>query len=224
MRKIFQVIAFSLFSVVIMGQSMTMASDSDPAAKKILDALKKEYDTYKSMEVKFDLIMELPGQESETQTGTVIQQNEMYFMDMKDRAIYSNSEYVWLHIKKNNEVQINDADMGDEENMLSPKDMLKLYDSGEFVYAITAEPLLDGKKVTQIEFKPLDRDSEFSKMVLYVNKKTKEMAQMKVFSKDGGRYTLKINDISANNKYPLGTFSFDESKFPGVYIEDLRID
>lgn len=224
MKNLLQSIAFSLFAFAAIGQSMTTAQDSDPAAKKILDKLKKEYDTYKSMEVDFDLIMELPGQEAETQKGSVIQQNEMYFMDMKDRAIYSNTEYVWLHIKKNNEVQINDADMGDEENMLSPKDMLKLYESGEFVYAITAEPLLEGKKVTQIEFKPLDRDSEFSKMVLYVGKKSGEMVQMKIFSKDGGRYTLKINDIEANKKYPLGTFTFDESKFPGIHIEDLRID
>jgi outer membrane lipoprotein carrier protein len=89
---------------------------------------------------------------------------------------------------------------------------------------ITAEPLLDGKKVTQIEFKPLDRDSEYSKMVLYVDEKSKEMAQMKVFSKDGGRYTLKINDIVANKKYAMETFTFDESKFPGIHIEDLRID
>ena len=224
MKKIFQVVVFSLFAIAATGQSMTTAQDSDPAAKKILDKLKKEYDTYKSMEVNFDLIMELPGQEAETQKGTVTQQGEMFFMDMKDRAIYSNNEYVWLHIKKNNEVQINDADMGDEENMLSPKDMLKMYESGEFVYAITAEPLLDGKKVTQIEFKPLDRDSEFSKMVLYVDKKLGEMAQMKVFSKDGGRYTLKINDIAANKTYTLDNFTFDESKFPGIHIEDLRID
>ena len=224
MKNIFQVFALLLFTVAAMGQSMTSAEESDPAAKKILDKLKIEYDTYKSMEVNFDLIMELPGQEAETQKGKVIQQDEMYFMNMTDRAIYSNTEFVWLHIKKNNEVQINDADMGDEENMLSPKDMLKLYESGEYVYIITAEPLLDGKKVTQIEFKPLDRDSEFSKMVLYVDKKTKEMAQMKVFSKDGSRYTLKINDIVANKKYGLETFTFDASKFPGIHIEDLRTD
>ncbi len=206
------------------GQAMTSAADSDPAAKKILDKLKAEYDTYNSMEVSFDLIMELPGQEAETQVGSVIQQGEMYKLELDDRAIYSNNEFVWVHVKKNNEVQINDADMDEEANMLSPKDMLKLYDSGEFVYMITAEPLLDGKKVTQIEFKPLDRDSEFSKLVLYVDKKSKKMAQMKVFSKDGGRYTLKINDIVPNKKYDLDVFTFDSSKYPGIHEEDLRID
>ena len=40
------------------------ASDSDPKAKKILDALKKEYNGYKSMEVSFDLVLELKGQEA----------------------------------------------------------------------------------------------------------------------------------------------------------------
>lgn len=203
---------------------MATAADNDPAAKKILDKLKAEYDSYESMEVKFELILELPQQETEIQNGLVIQQGKNYKLELDDRAIYSNGEYVWLHIKKNNEVQINDAEDDDEGSMMSPKDMLQLYESGKFAYAITAEPLLDGRKVTQIEFKPLDRDSEFSKMTLYVDKKTKKMSQMKVFSKDGGRYTLKINDITPNKKYSLDTFSFDESKFPGIHVEDLRID
>ena len=58
MKNIFQIVAFSLFAFAAMGQSMTSAADNDPAAKKILDKLKKEYDTYKSMEVNFDLILE----------------------------------------------------------------------------------------------------------------------------------------------------------------------
>lgn len=224
MKNVIYILVFGLVAVNGFSQSMTSASESDPAAKKILDKLKAEYDTYKSMEVDFNLLMELPGQEAENQKGLVIQQDEMYKLELDERAIYSNGEYVWMHIKKNNELQINDADMDEETNMLSPKDMLSLYESGEYVYAIIAEPLLEGRKVTQIDFKPLDRDSEFSKMALYVDKASKKMAQMKVFSKDGSKYTLKINDITPNKKYDLSMFTFDESKFPGIHVEDLRID
>jgi outer membrane lipoprotein carrier protein len=224
MTKSIFILLFSLSISIGYSQTMATAADNDPAAKKILDKLKAEYDSYESMEVKFELILELPQQETEIQNGLVIQQGKNYKLELDDRAIYSNGEYVWLHIKKNNEVQINEAEDDDEGSMMSPKDMLQLYESGKFAYAITAEPLLDGRKVTQIEFKPLDRDSEFSKMTLYVDKKTKKMSQMKVFSKDGGRYTLKINDITPNKKYSLDTFSFDESKFPGIHVEDLRID
>ena len=35
--------------------------------QKILDALKKEYDGYKSMEVNFELVLELKAQAAETQ-------------------------------------------------------------------------------------------------------------------------------------------------------------
>ena len=224
MKNVINILVFGLIAVSGFSQAMLSSNDSDPAATRLLDKLKVEYDSYSSMEVDFDLLMEFPGQPAENQKGKVIQQGEMYFLELDERAIYANGEYVWMHIKKNNEVQINDADMGEEANMLSPKDMLKLYESGEFVYAIVAEPLLDGKKVTQIEFKPLDRDSEFSKMALYIDKATKKMAQMKVFSKDGSKYTLKINDITPNKKYDLAVFGFDESKFPGIYVEDLRID
>ncbi|MDF1696896.1 MAG: outer membrane lipoprotein carrier protein LolA [Saprospiraceae bacterium] len=225
MLKSIYILLFTGMTFVGFSQTMTSVADNDPAAKKILDKLKAEYDTYTSMEVDFELVLELPQQETEVQNGKVIQQGDNYKLDLDDRAIYSNGSYVWLHVKRNNEVQINDADMDeDDTNMMSPKDMLQLYESGEYLYAITAEPLLDGKKVTQIEFKPLDRDSEFSKMALYVDKKTKKMAQMKVFSKDGGRYTLKISDITPNKKYPLSIFAFDASKFPGIHIEDLRID
>ena len=224
MTKSIFILLFGLFISLSYGQTMETAADNDPAAKKILDKLKIEYDSYNSMEVDFELVLELPQQETEIQNGLVIQQGEKYKLELDDREIYSNGEYVWLHIKKNNEVQLNDADMDDEDNMMSPKDMLQLYESGKFVYIITAEPVLEGRKVTQIEFKPLDRDSEFSKMTLFVDKKTEKMSQMKVFSKDGGRYTLKINDITANKKYSPDIFTFDVSKFPGIHVEDLRID
>lgn len=224
MQKSIYVLIFCLMTMMSFGQTMVSVEDNDPAAKKILDKLKAEYDSYKSMEVSFELVLELPQQEAEIQNGLVIQDGEKYKMELDDRAIYSDGEIVVLHVKKNNEAQITDAEMDEESNMMSPKDMLQLYESGEFVYGITAEPLLNGKKATQIEFKPLDRDSEFSKMALYVDKKTQKMAQMKVFSKDGSRYTLKINDITANKKYGPEVFIFDESKFPGIHVEDLRID
>jgi len=225
MRNTLTLIGFLLFSVSLSAQTMESAADNDPAAKKILDKLKSEYDTYTSMEVDFNLVMELPGQDAEEQKGKVIQQGEKYSLDVGDRALVSDGTSVWVHIKKNNEVQINDAEMDEEgAGMLSPKDMLKLYESGDYIYAIVDEPLLDGEKMVQIDFKPLDRNNEFSKMSLFVKKSSKEMAQMKVFSKDGGRYTLKISDITANKEYDPATFVFDESKYPGIYIEDLRID
>lgn len=224
MVKSIYVLLLCLLSGIGFSQTLTTAEESDPAAKKILDKLKAEYDSYKSMEVAFELVLELPHQEVETQNGLVIQQDEKYKLKLDQRTLISDGKIVWHYIKKNNELQITDVEGDEETAMMSPKDMMKLYESGEFVYFITAEPLVDGKKTTQIDFKPLDRNSDFSKMSLFVDKKSQKMAQMKVFSKDGGRYTLKIHDITANKTYTPDTFIFDISKFPEIHVEDLRID
>ena len=47
---------------------------------------------------------------------------------------------------------------------------------------------------------------------------------MKVFSKDGSKFTLKIESMATNKIYPAEMFVFDKTKYPGVHVEDLRID
>ncbi len=223
MNRILIVLLISFMSVFSYGQ-MTSAVDNDPRAKSILDNLKEKYDTYKTMKVDFSLEIDFPGHESDIQKGLLIQSDNKYKLDLDQRAIYSNGTYVWLHIKKNNEVQINDVELDESSNMMSPKDMLKLYESKEVVYIVSDEPMLDGKKTIQIDFKFLDSDSEFSKMSINITKKGQKLMQMKFYSKDGSKYVLKINDIVANKDYDDGVFVFDESIYPDIHIEDLRID
>ncbi|MBK7010096.1 MAG: hypothetical protein IPH36_16390 [Saprospiraceae bacterium] len=86
-----------VLSLGLTGQkTFNKASDSDPKAKKILDALKKEYNGYKSMEVVFELVLELKGQPAETQKGKLIQQGKKYQVSIADQEIYCDGKAVWL--------------------------------------------------------------------------------------------------------------------------------
>lgn len=226
--KHYTILIATLLSLAVQLQAQSnqllSATDSNPRATKILDRISTDFESYKSMEAEFDLVISLPEQPDEVQKGKVIQQGDKYVVDLDQQAIYSDGTAVWLHLKKNNEVQINDPDLGDATDMLSPKDMMRIYESGDYVYDITDEPTIEGKKMTQIDFKPLDPDSEYFKISLLAEKINNKMAQMTVFSKDGSKYTLKINNIVGNKDYDAGIFRFDTSKYPDIYIEDLRID
>lgn len=202
---------------------MTSAEQSDPKATKLLNKLKATYDGYKSMEVSFDLILELPGQPVETQTGNVVQAGDKFVAKLDAQQIYCNGEAVWLYLKDNNEVQINDYDELSSGDMISPKDMLRLYEEGEFVTGITGEEMIGSTKVTLIEFKPLDKDSEYSKLRLYLDTKKMEAKMIKVFSKDASRYTLKVHSLVPNKSYKNDFFTFDASAYPDIYVEDLRM-
>jgi outer membrane lipoprotein-sorting protein len=216
-----------LGQLIVFGQSkatMTKSKDSDPKAKQILDKLKKQYDTYKSMEVKFEIDLELPGKAVEHQKGTVIQDGKKYQVKLKDQEIYADGKTVWVYLKKNKEVQISDIEEGEASAFMSPKQMMTMYDSGDLVYSIIEERKVGGTQFVDIEFKPLSKKTDYTKMRLTIDKKANKMVSLRVFSRDGSRYTLKVSDILPNKKYDPAMFTFNTKSVQGLHIEDLRMD
>ena len=210
---------------LVFGQKGTMLSksDNDPKAKKILDGIKKDFDKYKSVEIEFELELEMPQQPKELQKGKLMSQGKKFAVQMKDQEIYCDGKTVWFYSKSNKEVQINHFDENDKAGFLSPAELLKMYQNGDFVYAITGEATEMGATVTHIEFKPLDGNSEYSKMRLSIEKNTNKLKQFRVFSKDGSRYSLILKTLTPNKSFGTNTFVFNPKSIPGIYVEDLRI-
>ncbi len=226
MRKYFFTLSFVFLSLFSFAQPQsTKGNQSDPKAKKILDGLKKEYNSYKSLEVSFELEIESPGNEKDTQKGKLIKSGKKFMASLTEQDVYCDGKTVWLHLKSNKEVQINNYEEGkSDQMMMSPTEMIKIYEGGKYAYAITGNAIEDGKNVTLIEFKPLDKKSEYSKMRLSIDTKNNKAISMKIFSKDGSRYTLLVKNILPNKAYSADVFVFNAKKNPGVRIEDLRID
>ncbi|MCE7926646.1 MAG: outer membrane lipoprotein carrier protein LolA [Haliscomenobacteraceae bacterium CHB4] len=200
------------------------AETNDPEAKKILDKIRKKYEAYKSLEAAFALTIEVPGQKQEVQKGSVAQEGDKFRLEMDQQVIVSDGKTTWVYLKKNNEVQINDADPKDTENgFLTPKDLLKRYQKGDYLYALTDKTTENGKLVTHIEFKPKDKKSEYSKLRVSVDEKAGAIQSVKAFGKDSARYTFSINKMTPNKQFAADYFTFDAKKYPGVKVEDLRM-
>ena len=157
------------------------------------------------------------------QKGQIFQQDKQFHLNFEQQSVTSNGEDVWIHLKNNNEVQIHKAStLEEEDSFMSPQNLLKLYESDAFIFAISDEIKQDGKIVALIECKPIDADSEFSKLRMTVDTRNLNMVSVKAFSKDGSRYTFVNNDLASNVSIPDGTFEFDASKYPDIYVEDMR--
>lgn len=219
-KKIIIILVFGL--IYSLENFAQLASDSDPAARKILENLKKEYDTYKSMEINFDLTLNLPDQAPEKQKGQVIQNGEKYKLDLAQQSVYCDGKSVWVHLKDNNEVQINDVEETEDESFLTPQDMLRIYESEDFYYAVTNSFTKDRKIYNSIEFKPLQENSEYTKLRILVNTTDNRISNMEIFSRDGSKYILEVHSLSINKDFPPAIFTFEPSKYPGIHIEDLR--
>ncbi len=203
------------------------ASDSDPAALELMKQISESYRSTESHSIKFTLDIELPGSGLEKQEGQLIQQGDKFVLDLGAQKIISDNETVWIYLKELNEVQINDADFEEADEMLagdfdSPSDIFDLYKSKDFVFAVSNYGNEEGAAITQIEGKPLDENSEYSKMRLTVINKGNKVKRLKIFSKNGSRFTLNILEYNPDYKVAEGTFAFDPSKYEGVHVEDLR--
>ena len=197
--------------------------DSDPDATRLLNKLKAKYEGFENMKMDFSLEIEFPEEDKIVQEGNIFREGSKFYMDFEQQSVISNGDKVWIHLKNNNEVQIYDAAaMADEENFMSPENLLKLYDSDAFVFAISDEMVKDGRTVAFIACKPIDKDSEFSKMRLTVDTKNTDMVSVKAFSKDGSRYTFINEALKSNLDIPSSKFEFNAADFPDIYVEDMR--
>ncbi len=200
-------------------------SNADPKAKAMLDKLKKQYDSYKTLEVSFELLIELPEQPKEKQKGRMVQQGEKYRVEINNSAqvVISDGATVWFMPNKN-EVQITNADKK-SSSTLSPKELMRIYEKKEYAYAVTGEGTENGKAVTYIEFKPTNsKKSEFSKIRMAIETKTTQIVSIKTFAKDNTHYTLTVSKITANAPIPNSQFMFDKAKYPNAKINDLRTE
>lgn len=215
-----------MLSLTLMAQSkgqLTTSTESDPQAKAILDKMRKKYQGYQSLEASFSLEIQLPEQKKEIQQGKIAKLGKKYRVDMDAQSVLSDGTALWLILHRNKEVQINhvpDASM--DESILSPEALFNFYDRGKFVYFLVNESTVNGKVIQDIEFKPLDKNAEFSKLRMSLDKATLSVISVTSFGKDGSRYTMKVNSLTPNKSFASTHFSFEKSKYPGYRVEDLR--
>ena len=223
-RSIFILLTLFSSSFLLAQSEYNNSEDSDPRAKAILETIRTNYESLETMQADFALEIEYPEEDKIIQKGKMWQQGDKYHVDMDEQAVISDGTTVWVHLKSNQEIQITNAASDDEEAMISPKDMLRMYEKDDHVFILTNEFKEEGKLVQQIEFKPMDPDAEYSKLRLTVDKKSKDIVRLKSFGKDGSRFTLKVNKQVVNQPIDATVFALDKSKYPDVQFEDLRID
>lgn len=229
MKNLLSILFLLAFTGIVAAQDVPKqllhTDKSDPEAKAILDKTKKLYESYKSMEADFTLTIEIPEEDPEVQKGKIIQSDEKYHLTLPGFKVASDGKTVWTYMEQNKQVQISDfEDMEESEEFLSPKDFLKMYERGDFYYVLMNEAYEGKTAIQQIEFKPKDRDSEYSKMRVTINKKNSQMMRIKVFSKDSSRFTLAIDNLKPNKTYAAATFKMDTKALPaGTEVEDLRL-
>ena len=194
------------------------SKDSDPEAVALLTKAGQAFSS-KNTQVQFNIKLSQPGQEPLTQKGTLYQSGKSYHLDMQDYAIFSDGKTRWVHLKGPKEINIYNE--SDGQDWISPQDFLQLHTATDLVF-VMGGTRSDG--ITMIEAKPLKgRFDSYSKFSIGI--KNGELNFISGLSSDGSRQEMTIGTVS--HPYSMDAqklFTYKPENYPGVYVEDLRID
>jgi outer membrane lipoprotein-sorting protein len=192
---------------------------SDPKAKVILDKTSANLKALKTLKADLDITMEVPNQAASVQKAVVYISGQSYRLELADEIIICDNKSVWRYLKSLNEVQISDYDPTDDQ--ITPTNIFNIYEN-DFYYLYTEKTTINGAEFHVIDLTPMDKNKSFFKVRIWVSTTDSFIHQMKVFDKNGSRYTYKMTKMVKNGVYKTSTFMFNKADYPGVHVEDLR--
>ncbi|MEP6676617.1 MAG: outer membrane lipoprotein carrier protein LolA [Ferruginibacter sp.] len=220
-RFISFIFSLSLFITVVNAQVPKGMGNSDPDAKKVLDAVSAKFKTYKYVTAKFNLKIENSGGKSiGSKTGTVQMKGSKYHVVLTDQEIFCDGNSVWTYDKAAKEVTITKVDPNG--NSMTPQKIFTNFYDKDFLYKLNGESKSGTKVIQEIELTPIDKSKAFHKVYLYIDKAAQTITTTKVLENTGNKYTYGVSSINTTAVVPDASFVFDTKKFPGAEVNDLR--
>jgi outer membrane lipoprotein carrier protein len=194
---------------------------SDPAAKKVLDAVSTKFKTFKGVQSGFVLKVEDgKGKVQGTEKGTVYMKGQKYRVDMAGRNIFCDGKNIWTYEKAASEVTITQLDPS--ASGITPQKLFTNFYDKDFLYKLNGEKKEGGKVLQEVEMTPVDKTKTFHKVYISVDKKTQTIYSTKVLEKNGNKYTYTVSNLNGQATISDAMFVFDKKKYPGVEEVDLR--
>ncbi len=218
--KILLLSFFMFCGTAVFSQNNSLGKN-DPEAKVILDNVSAKFKTYKSVTANFTLtIADGNNKVQGTKKGIVYIQGSRYRVSISDQEIYSDGDNIWTYDKSANEVQLTKFDP--DANTITPQKMFTNFYDKDFLYKLNGETKQGGKTIQEIELTPVDKTKAFFKVLVEVDKSSKNIVSTKVFEKNGNRYVYTITLMKVNTNLADSLFVFNPKDYPGVEVVDLR--
>jgi outer membrane lipoprotein carrier protein len=203
--------------------TISFAQQSDPAAKKVLDAVSAKFKTFKAVQATFTFQSEdNKGGVLGTKKGTASLKGPRYRVSFMGtgQEVFCDGTNIWTYDKSANEVTITKPD--NSANTITPQKIFSNFYDKDFLYKLNGDKVVGKKSVQEIEMTPVDKTKPFHKVYLLVDKQNKTLYSTRVLDKTGNVMVYTINTMNGSANLPDNLFVFDKNKYPGVEVIDLR--
>jgi outer membrane lipoprotein carrier protein len=192
----------------------------DENALKVLDAMSAKYKQIPaySADITYSLVNETDGIDEEFK-GKITVKGEKYRLELDEQVVINDGTTFWTYLPDVNEVNIDNYNPDEDE--ISPSKIYDAYKSG-YKYIYIGDENVGGRNHAVIDLVPDDKDAQYFKIKLFVDKENYSLSRWTMYDKSGNQYNYNITNFNSGINPGADFFSFDESDYPGVDIIDLR--
>ncbi len=195
---------------LLIALAMTAGSakaQNDPAAKKILDAVKAKVKTYKGINAGFTLLSKSrSGKINNNVNGKIAVKGNKYYIKDGGKEIFSDGSKTWNY-NGDDEVTVTSADA--EDNELSPQKLLTDFYNKDFTYKLVSS----AGNFNEILLTPIDKRKNFQKVNVFVDKTKMMITRAKVVDKSNNTIEFNLKNINTSSDIPDDTFVFNQKKY-----------
>jgi len=207
-------ILLSFFTTQYLSLAQT---SSDPKAKILLDEVSAATDAHEAIHIVFEYHLNNKAENiQETTSGELTLKKNQYILSFMGFDQMSDGENIWTILEDDEEVQISEIDV-DDENAITPSNLLKMYENG-FICQM-------GEKTGNLQIIKLlpenPDDVDYIKIHLLIDTQLKQIKNLKQFGKNTTESEYVISTFSPSI-IEDSAFIFKESDFPDFDIIDLR--
>lgn len=198
-------------------------AQQDPKAKQILDEVSTKTRSWKTLSAEFVYSLENKEMDiHEANDGSIRMKGEKYTVSLPGIGweIYSDGKTVWNYMEEGNQVTISNIEEGGNE-LMSPSSLFTIYEKG-FRSKLAGEKTLGTNTCFEIELYPDSRESEVTKVTLFIGKADKMIKSARLYSTDGNLYGIDVRQMTTNVDYPDANFVFNTKEHGDLEIIDFR--
>lgn len=212
--------SLSIAVVVLLSLSQTVFAQYDEKALGILDEMSNKYKSIPAYEATFTQTLENAQADiNEDFSGKITVKGEKFRLDMGGQEIINDGKTVWTYIPEVNEVNIDNYNP--QEGEMTPSKIYAAYKEG-YKYIYLEEQKIGPKSYDVIDLVPEDKNDQFFKIRLVIDKKGNILKSWTMFDKSGNKYIYNITDFKILDNIKDSYFQFDKGKYNGVEVVDLR--
>ena len=218
MKKLFTILLLTIFI-----GGFAFAQESDQKALDLLEKVAKKTKSFQGFHVKFTFtVNNLHDSTKKSFEGDFWFRDKNYKLDMMNSIIYTDGETNWVYQEETGEVNITEHNENETSNFINPYSFLENYEE-DYTCRFVSDKFVHNRPIVEIHLFPEDiESSNYSRIVLKINKTKNELYQFVFAGNEGVNYMITVNQLDTRKPVTKEYVSFKKSDYPDAEIIDMR--